>query len=114
MNDDGNQFDALLAEDWMDPGDALLLKALAKHPQRDHIRALNRERDEHGLCRWSMVRLVEDDVDDPWVEVWLVPHPSDRPEDRWPVKVGTWPLRIETAAVTHVPAVIDEHGDTQR
>jgi hypothetical protein len=110
VNDDWKDVGRILREEWPALATALLLKALAKHPQRDLIRELRRERDERGVRRWSLRRLVEDDVEDPWVEVWLLPHPSDWP----PIKVGTWPLRLEAPVFADAEAVIDEHRDSPR
>jgi hypothetical protein len=53
---------------------------------------MKRETDEHGERRWSLGRLVDEDAEDPWAEVSLLPSPRDRPEERPPIKVGTWPL----------------------
>jgi hypothetical protein len=55
-----------------------------------------------------------EDVDDPWVEMWLLPWPTDRPEDRPPIKIGTWPLSLETEALADALSSIDEHDDTPR
>jgi hypothetical protein len=43
------------------------------HPQRDPIKLLQMETDERGEKRWSPARLVEEDVEDPWVELGLLP-----------------------------------------
>jgi hypothetical protein len=55
-----------------------------------------------------------EDVDDPWVEMWLLPWPTDRPEYRPPIKIGTWPLSLETEALADALSSIDEHDDTPR
>jgi hypothetical protein len=114
MTDDRNEADRILGEEWMQPGHVLLLKALEAHPEREFIEELKRETDEHGERLWSLCRLDEENVDDSWVEVWLLPSPRDRSEDRPPIKVGTWPLRLETDALADARAVIDEHDDTPR
>ena len=53
-------------------------------------------------------------MEDPWVELWLLPWPHGRPEDRQPILVGTWPLEVETAALADAQAVIAVHDDTPR
>jgi hypothetical protein len=80
--------------------------AWAGRQARSHARRAER--------RWSPSRLVEEDVDDPWVEMWLLPWPTHRPDDRPPIKIGTWPLSLEADALADAQSSVDEHGDTPR
>jgi hypothetical protein len=112
MDDDPNDVDRILGEDWVDPRHLLLLKALEAHPERTLIDELQRETDEHGERRWSLCRQLDDDG---WVEVWLRPWPLDRPDQRPPIKVGTWPMKeAEVEPVARAEAVFDEHDDLAR
>ena len=120
MTDDPNEAhrdeaERCLTEDWTMAGFRLAVQAMEAHPQRDLIKSLQMETDELGECRWSPCRLVEEDVDDPWVEMWLLPWPTDRPEDRPPIKIGTWPLSLEADALANAESSGgDEQDDTPR
>ena len=112
MGDDRNEADRILGEDWMDPRHALLVKALAAHPERGLIVQLQQETDEHGERRWSLCRQVEDDG---WVEVWLRPWPLGRLDERPPIRVGAWPeKKAELDPLADAQAIIDEHDDMPR
>ena len=113
MND-RNEADRILGEGWMMPGHVLLVRALEAHPRRELVKKLQMETDERGNRRWSLGRLVEEDGEDPWVEVWLLPWPHGRPDDRPPILVGRWPLKLETDALAEAEAVVDEHDDSPR
>jgi hypothetical protein len=112
MND-RNEADRILTEDWMMPGHVLLVRALEAHPERELIKTLQMETDERRRRRWSLGRLVEADVEDRWVEIWLLPWPHGRPEERPSIKVGTWPLQeAELDPLADVQAIIEEHDDS--
>jgi hypothetical protein len=53
MGDGRNEADRILGEDLTDPKHALFVKALEAHPQRELIKSLQKETDEHGKRRWS-------------------------------------------------------------
>jgi hypothetical protein len=95
----------------MDPRRVLLVKAVSSHPERERILELQQETDEYGERRWSLCRQVEDDG---WFVVWLRPWPLDRFDERAPIRIGAWPLDVETDALADAQAVIDEHDDSQR
>ena len=112
MNDDWNKADEIFGEDWVDPRHLLLLKAIEAHPARELIGELQQETDEKGKRRWSLCRQLDDDG---WVEVWLRPWPLDRPDERPPIKVGTWPMKEgEVEPLARAEAIIEEHDDPRR
>jgi hypothetical protein len=86
--DGRNEADGVPGESWTDPRDALLVKALTAHPERELIEQRQQETDAIGEPRWSLCRQLEEDG---WVEVWLRPWPFDRFDARSPIRVGAWP-----------------------
>ena len=97
----------------MDPRDALLVKALAAHPERVLTEQREQETDAIGGRRWSLSRQFEEDG---WVVVWLRPWPFDRFDAQPPIRVGALPQQEAELdpLMALAQAIIDEHDDTLR
>jgi hypothetical protein len=97
--------DAALGAGWQPPGQRRLEHAWRDHERRDELDELAAERDDDGMPRWETVRLL--DPSDDFVEHWL--RTVDPFDERPPIRIAVWPLKVETAEIRDATAVISEH-----
>ncbi len=94
-----------LPDDWHPPLRDLVAEQWEKHPERERLEGLWRERDENEQLKWKPELRYEADG---WTELWLVPlDPRDpRPAER----VGSWHTeQQELGPVKDAQAFVDEH-----
>lgn len=97
-----------LPDDWRQPAQVWLEKQWAEHREREELENRSRERDEHGVKRWQLVREV---TPDGWVEIRQKPAPESDPrrdELRAPIRAAVWPLKSEENALKDAQAIADE------
>lgn len=95
-----------LPSDWKPPVQALLEREWQRHPRRDQLVALLRERDEDGFCKWEQA--LEPDEDDPtWTALWL--RPADPRDERPGIRVLRYPNVWLNREYARARAIVDEH-----